>query len=89
MQLIEGDQPSIFSWHNELLTDDHHENLEVLFHGNIAKRNVNSWSCGFLNTNTKDIDTKFVNFIYDIAKHDFNEDSKLIQNYLLTFAIGE
>ena len=53
-QLLEGDKNDIFHLYNTIVEDDRHQQVHLLWDGEIKKRSFTDWSMAFLNI--KDID---------------------------------
>lgn len=49
VQLLEGKKEAIFDLYNTIVKDDRHQQVELLWHGDIKKRSFLDWSMAFLN----------------------------------------
>lgn len=87
MQLLEGEEKTVMDLYQRIAEDKRHTNCQILHSFNIAKRNVDQWSMGFLHVEAdSQFNYQYVDFIMQLANQKFQDESAILHTELLNFA---
>lgn len=86
MQLLEGECQTIKALYDKITSDNRHSNCQLLHSFPIKKRNIDTWSMGFLLIEPDDLNYQYIDFVMHLMNNRFKAESAILHHSLMQFA---